>query len=775
MTDGLGQSFPRKEDQRLLTGRGRFADDLNLGGQAYGVVVRSPHAHARLSKIEIENAKRAPGIFAVLTGADYIADGLSGLPSMANPPDLPLINRNGAPVFVAPDRPLVVDKVRRVGEGIAFIVADSRDHALDAAELVEATYEVLPAVVDARAALAARAPQVWEQAPGNICADAERGDRDATDEAFARADHVIGLEIHNNRVTGAPMEPRAAVATYDAATRSYTLFYGGQGVTLQRDALAKALGVPADQVRAVSRDVGGNFGVRSVHCREHVLIAWAAKRLGRPVKWVSDRSESFIIDTAGRDLWARAALALDKSGKFLGLRAELIGNIGAQTINLTPLSRCGAVVTGLYDIPVAYITLKAVFTNTIPISTYRGAGRPEAIYLIERLVDRAAAELQIDPAELRARNLIRPEQLPYRNPTGTLYDSGTFAANMTAALNLADWAGFKPRREEARRRGKLRGIGIGNYIETATGIPFERVVVDILPEGRVTMIIGTAASGQGHETSFSQVVAGMLGVPFDCVDVMTGDTAFVAIGGGSNSSRSMRIGTFLLDENRRKIIAKGRALVAHAFQAPLDQIEFVDGHFRVAASNQSMSLFEAAAYAQEGRLPLELKGGLTATSDIARMLPTFPNGCHVCEVEIDPETGTIEIIRHVGIDDVGRVINPMLVDGQTHGAIVQGLGQALMEDSVHDPKSGQLLTGSFMDYALPRADNVPFFEVHCHEVPAPNNPLGIKGAGEGGTTGAPPAIMNAIIDALSSAGIRDLPMPATPERIWRALNTSQGR
>jgi aerobic carbon-monoxide dehydrogenase large subunit len=771
MTNGLGQAFRRKEDFRLLTGRGCFADDVSLDGQLYGVVARAPHAHARLLKVNTSHALAAPGVHAVLTGADYRADGLKILPSMGNPPDLPLINRNGGPIFVAPDHPLVIDKVRRAGEGIAFVVADTRAHALDAAELIDASYEILPAVTSAHDALVPGAPQVWDQAHANICADAERGDAAPTAAAFARAAHVVELEIDNNRVTGAPMEPRAAVASYDASTGRYTLFYGGQGVTLQRDALAKTLDVSPDRVRTVSRDVGGNFGVRSIHCREHVLIAWASKRLGRPVKWSSDRNESFLIDTAGRDLWARAALALDAQGKFLALRAEIIGNIGAQTINLTPLSRCGAVVTGLYDIPVAHITLKAVFTNTIPISTYRGAGRPEGIYMIERLVDRAAQELRIDPAELRARNLVRAAQLPYRNATGTLYDSGEFGANMRRALELADWSGFPRRRARAESLGRLRGIGIGNYIETATGIPFERVVVSVLPEGRVTMIIGTAASGQGHETSFSQVLAEMLGVPFESIDVRTGDTDFVKVGGGSNSSRSMRIGTFLLDETKTEVIVKAKQLAARAFGAQSEQIEFDAGQFRLSGTNRSMSLFEVAAYARNADLPAELAGELTATASIARMLPTFPNGCHICEVEIDPETGAVEIIRHVGIDDVGRVINPMLVDGQTHGAVVQGLGQALMENCVHDPRSGQLLTGSFMDYAMPRADNVPFFEVHCNEVPAPNKPLGIKGAGEGGTTGAPPAVMNAIIDALR---VKDIAMPATPERIWHALRARTG-
>jgi carbon-monoxide dehydrogenase large subunit len=757
---GFGQPVRRKEDARLVTGRGEFSDDLNAPGQAYGYVLRSPHAHARIRGIDKAAAERAAGVLAVLTGQDYVADGLQPIPNNPVPPDLPL-TLGGAPVTVPPDYPLAVDTVRHAGEGVAFIVAESRAAALDAAELVQVDYEPLPAVVDIDAATAPGARALWDSAPGNVCADTERGDKAATDAAFATAAHVTRMTIRNNRVTGLPLEPAAALGLHEGG-RS-TLRAGGQGVLIQKRALARVFAVEEDCIRVVCRDVGGGFGTKNLIYREYVLVVWAARRLNRPVKWKGERSEAFFFDPYGRDLTSHVELALDAKGKFLGMRAHNVANIGAQCLHLVPLARGAAVTNGVYVIPAVHVRLQAVFTNTVPTSTYRGAGRPEAVFIIERLVDTAAAEMGIDRVKLRRMNFIRPTMLPYLSPLQTRYDSGEFEANMLRALDLADAAGFKARRKEARRRGLLRGFGFGNYVETATGIPFERAVIKVLAD-RVEITLGTQASGQGHETSFAQMVTDFLGVPYDSIVLVHGDSDVVRMGSGSHSSRSMRLGGLLLGRAAAEIIAKGKAVAARALQAAEGAIEFSGGCFRVADSSRAVSLLEVASLAAELGEP-----ALEASSEITTMLPTFPNGCHACEVEIDPETGKLSMERYVAVDDVGRVLNPLLVDGQTYGSTVQGAGQALTEDCVYDA-SGQLLSGSFMDYAMPRAHMFPDFVAENNEVPAPNNPLGIKGAGEGGSTGAPPAIINAIVDALRDYGVRDVPMPATSHRIWQAIH-----
>lgn len=760
---GFGQPVRRKEDARLVTGRGEFSDDLSAGGQAYGYVLRSPHAHARIRGIDKRAAEQAPGVLAVLTGQDYIADGLQPIPNNPVPPDLPL-NLRGGSVPVPPDYPLAVDKVRHAGEGVAFIVAESRAAAMDAAELVRVDYEPLPAVVDIADATAAGAPALWDIAPDNVCVDAERGDKAATDAAFARAAHVTRMEIRNNRVTGLPLEPAAALGLHDADTGRSTLHAGGQGVLIQKRALARVLAVSEDSIRVICRDVGGGFGTKNLIYREYVLVVWAARRLNRPVKWKGERSEAFFFDPYGRDLTSRVELALDEKGKFLGMRAHNVANIGAQCLHLVPLARGAAVTNGVYVIPALHVRLQAVFTNTVPTSTYRGAGRPEAVFIMERLIDTAAAEMGIDRVKLRRINFIRPKMLPYLSPLQTRYDSGEFEVNMLRALTLADADGFNARRREARRRGKLRGFGFGNYVETATGIPFERAVIKVLP-GKVEITLGTQASGQGHETSFAQMVTEFLGVPFDRIELLHGDTDIVRMGSGSHSSRSMRLGGLLLGRAAAEIIAKGQPIAARALQADTGSVEFSAGSFRVAGSSRAVSLLEVASLAAElGETVLE------ASSEITTMLPTFPNGCHACEVEIDPDTGKVTLERYIAVDDVGRVLNPLLVDGQTYGSTVQGAGQALTEACVYDPASGQLLSGSFMDYAMPRAHMFPDFVAENNEVPAPNNPLGIKGAGEGGSTGAPPAIINAIVDALREFGVRDVPMPATSHRIWQAIH-----
>ncbi|MGC2781242.1 MAG: xanthine dehydrogenase family protein molybdopterin-binding subunit [Bradyrhizobium sp.] len=762
----------RKEDFRLLTGRGEFSDDINLPGQAYAHVVRSSHAHAYIRGIDIDAAAAAPGVLIVLTAADYLADGLKPLPAELTPKDLPFQNLDGSELFVPPDYPLAIDKVRHVGEGIAIVIAETPAQAKDAAELVEVDYEALPPVIDPPGALAAGAPAIWQDLPRNLVIDTASGDKAATDAAFARAAHVTRMDIHNNRVNGVPMEPRAAVGTYDPENGTHTLYTGGQGVVIQKQTLCGVFGVAGDKVRVVCRDVGGGFGTRFFPFRESVLVVWAARRLGRPVKWLSERSELFLSDPYGRDLWTHAELALDAEWKFLGMRVHSIANIGSHSICYIPLLRGAAVTSGVYAIPSVHVRLQAVFTNTVPIGVLRGAGRPETIYIIERLIDTAAAEMGIDRIELRRRNVIPCAALPYVNPVGTLYDSGEFEANMDIALAMIDWSGFMDRRHAARKQGKLLGIGLANYIETATGIPPERAVIEVLPDGRVDIVLGTQSSGQGHETAFPQIVADWFGIPFDRVNLRQGDTDFVLMGSGSHSSRSLRVGGLLLGRAAAEILDKGKKVASVLLQAQASEVVFGNGKFTVADGSRSASIFEVAAATPDilGRQ----SEALSAVSETTTMLPTFPNGCHVCEVEVEPDTGRVSIARYVAVDDVGRVVNPMLVDGQTHGATAQGIGQALLEDCVYDPQSGQLLSGSFMDYAMPRADILPFFKLKNNEVPAPNNPLGIKGAGEGGSTGAPPAVINAVVDALREFGVSDIQMPATAERVWRAIRAGAG-
>jgi carbon-monoxide dehydrogenase large subunit len=766
MNFGIGQPVRRKEDLRLITGRGEFSDDLNIAGQAHAIVVRSPHAHARIRGIDTSEALRAPGIIAVLTGRDYLADGLKPIPNTPNPRDIPATHRDGRPIAQPPDYPLAVDKVRFAGEGVAFVVAETRATAIEAAELLKVDYEPLPAVVDIAAAITPGAPVIWDEAPGNVCADGDRGDKAAVDAAFARAAHVTRMEIRNNRVTGLPLEPAAAIGIYDAASGQHTLRAGGQGILIQKRALCGAFGIGEDKVRVVCRDVGGGFGTKNLIYREYVLVVWAARRLGRPVKWRGERSEAFFFDPYGRDLTSVTELALDADGKFLAVRTHNIQNLGAQTLHLVPLVRGAAVTNGVYAIPAIFARLQAVFTNTAPTSTYRGAGRPEAMFIIERLIDTAAVEMGLDRVKLRRKNFIRPAMLPYTNQMSTRYDSGEFDANMMRALELIDARGFKARRRDAKKRGRLRGLGICNFIETATGIPPERAVVKVLPEGRVNVTLGTQASGQGHETAFAQCITDWLGVDFDKIELKHGDSDIVKMGSGSHSCRSMRLGGLLMGRAAADIVDKGKRLAARALQADPTAIEFASGKFHVRGTERAVGLFEAARLAEELNEP-EL--ALEASSEITTMLPTFPNGCHACEVEVDPDTGAVTIERYIGVDDVGRVINPLIVDGQMHGSTAQGVGQALLEDCVYDRETGQLLSGSFMDYAIPRADMFPGFVCENNEVLAPNNPLGVKGAGEGGTTGAPPAVINAIVDALRDYGVRDVAMPATPERVWRAI------
>lgn len=762
----VGKSIPRVEDQRLLTGKGEFSDDLNLPGQVYLYVVRTEQAHARLRGVDTAAAINAPGVLTVLSGADYLADGVEPLRHRGNPPDVELKNRNGTPLFQTPVYPIVTDKVRRVGEAVALVVAETLAQAKDAAELIAVDYEPLGAVATIGDAIVEGAPTLWDEVPGNVIVDAVKGDKAAVDAAFASAAHVVRLETFNNRVTGVPMEPRAAIGEYDPAVDCFTLNAGGQGVNRFQTELSASFCVDPGQVRVISRDVGGGYGTRNSTYSEFVLVLWAAKRVERPVKWTADRSECFLSDYSGRNLLTRAELALGADGKFLAMRTENLADLGSHAVTYVPLARGPSVASSVYDVPLVYLESKGVLTNTSPTTAYRGAGRPEAIFVIERLIDMAAEDMGIGRVELRRRNLIPPGAMPYVNQTGMTYDSGEFESGMDMALEMADWEAFEARRAETRSRGLLHGIGLANYIETATGWPVERGEMLVRAEGVIEIVIGTQASGQGHETAYAQAVSDMLELPFEAIRLKTGDTDFVRMGAGSHSSRSMRLAGHLFGLSADQIIEKGRKIAAHMLEANEADIEYSDGAFSIVGTDRSLGLFEAAA---AENLPDDLAGPLAGSAEVTALIPAFPNGTHVVEVEVDPDTGVVRIVRYTAIDDVGRVINPMIVDGQTHGGIAQGVGQALMENGVYERSSGQLIAGSFMDYAMPRAGDLLPFDLEFNEVPAPSTKLGVKGGGEGGTTGAPAAVISAIVDALKERGVRHIEMPATPERVWRAI------
>ncbi|HZU89598.1 MAG TPA: xanthine dehydrogenase family protein molybdopterin-binding subunit, partial [Stellaceae bacterium] len=748
LANGIGRPVRRKEDFRLLTGSGRFADDLSPPGLAHAVIVRAPHAHARLVAIDTTAARAMPHVLAVLTGADYVAAGLGPIPHNAGlmgPPDLAVRPRGFAPIATR-HYPLPQDRVRFVGEPVAMIVAETIAAAKDAAERLDIAYEPLPAIVHAADAVQPGAPQLWDEAPGNLCVDIEAGDEAATAAAFRRAAHVVRLATQAQRVTGVPLEPRTTTAEYDRASGCYTLYAGsGRGVAKLRLDLAQVLGVPPERVRVRCQDMGGNFGTRNFFYPEYALVAWAARRIGRPVKWVCERSEAFQSDYQGRDLTVAAELALDAEGNFLAVRGDHLSNLGGHAAAFVSLQKGMGLLSGVYRIPAAYVRGRGAITNTVSTTPYRSAGRPEVIFVVERLIDLAADRLGLDPAALRRRNLIPPEAQPYRNPLGLTYDSGRYEEAMDKALKLADWDGFPARRERARRHGKRRGIGLANYIEITSGAPRERAEITVTPEGRVELVIGTMSSGQGHETSFAQLVAEWLGVPFEAIDFVAHDTDRVAAGGGSHSGRSMKLATTIIGEATDDIIAKGRKIAGLLLEASEADIEFAEGRFRVAGTDRAIDLFAVAREAAaRNDLPPELQGPLAAISDRILPVASFPYGAQVCEVEVDPETGLTEIVGYAAVDDVGRAVNPLILHGQTHGGIAQGVGQALLEEAHYDPATGQLLSASFMDYALPRADTLPALSTALSEVPSPTNRLGVRSGGEGGTTPALAAVVNAI-------------------------------
>jgi aerobic carbon-monoxide dehydrogenase large subunit len=779
----IGKPLPRKEDERLITGRGRFTDDFSLEGETYAAMVRSPYPHARIVAIDAARAKAMPGVLGIFTGADCVAEGLKPIPHDPVPKtkfDMKLAGPGGGAVFTGPHVLLPADKARHVGEAVAMVVAETRTQAMDAAEAVEVTYEELPFVLHSEDAMRPGAPVIWTEKPDNVPVDTTFGDAEATARAFAGAAHVVAKKFHIGRVTGVPLEPRAALGVYDKASGRYTLYAGSGGAVRQKRELETVLGVPADTLRVLSHDVGGNFGTRNRVFVEFGLVLWAANKLGRPVKFTATRSEAFLSDYQGRDLVTAVELALDKSGRFLAMRAINISNVGARCVSLSPLSKGSGLVPGSYAIPTATLRSVAVFTNTMPTNAYRSSGRPEVTFAIERLVDAAADQLGVDRVRLRRKNLIRPEAMPYRNAVGMLYDSGRYEENMDWAMDLADWKGFKARRREAKKRGKLLGLGLANYVESSIGAPREQARIKVQPPdqsgpARVDVVIGTQPSGQGHETSFSQVVSDLLHVPDGCVRIILGDTDVVRVGGGSHSGRSMRHAATVFSRAAVDLIARGRDIAAAVTGVAPENVAFTDGRFVSRDTNLTFDFLELAAEAARHKLPEALKDGLSVVTDNEMHEPVFPNGTAICEVEIDPDTGATAITRYASIDDVGRCINPLIVHGQTHGAIAQGVGQAMSEQVYLDPDSGQPLTGSLMDYAMPRSDTLPSFDTGIAEVLSPTNPLGIKAGGEGGTTAAPAVVTSAILDALREVGVRDIAMPATPYAIWSAIQHAKAR
>lgn len=772
----VGKPMPRNEDKRLVTGKGRFSDDFNIAGQGYAAMVRSPHPHARILAVDTARAKAMPGVLGVFTGADCLTDKLAPIPHDPVPKtkfDMKLTGPGGGAVFIGPHMLLPADKARHVGEAVAMVVAETMAQALDAAEAVEVSYQVLPSVHHSEDAMKPGAPAIWDEAPGNTPVETLFGDREGTDRAFASADHVIAMDFHIDRVTGVTMEPRAALGQYDVSSGRFTLHAGSGGAVRQKRELSTVLGIPFENLRVLSYDVGGNFGTRNRAFVEFGLVLWAARKLGRPVKFTATRSETFLTDYQGRDLVAKLELALRKDGRFLAMRSTNISNVGARCVSLSPLSKGAGLIPGSYDIPAATLRAVAVFTNTMPTNAYRSSGRPEVTYAIERLIDTAAAQLGFDRVELRRKNLIAPAAMPYRNAVGMHYDSGRYEENMDWAMQIADWKGFVQRRREAKKRGKLLGRGLANYVESSIGAPNEQARITVRPEGRVDVVIGTQPSGQGHETSFAQVVADLLHVPVETIRIILGDTDIVKVGGGSHSGRSMRHAATVFSKAAVDIIAKGKRIAAIILGTTPDNIEFDDGRFSARGTNRTFDFLELANEAVNHSLPDDLKDGVAIVTDNEMHEPVFPNGCAICEVELDPDTGEVQVTRYSSVDDVGRCINPLIVDGQTHGAIVQGIGQAMWEQCYIEPDSGQPLMGSFMDYGMPRADVLPSFRTEIAEVLSPTNPLGIKAGGEGGTTAAPATIVSAIVDALRDFGVRDIKMPATPYNVWKTIQEAK--
>jgi len=772
MKFGLSQPMRRVEDPRLLRGNGRYTDDISLPGQAYGVVVRSPHAHARIRGIDKSPALATAGVLAVFTGEDLKAMGLGDVPCA-----IPLKNRDGSDRAQTPRPALAVRRVRHVGDPVAFVVAESVKAAKDGAEALAVDYEVLPATTDLATALDPGQPLVWDEVPGNLCFDWETGDKAETERLFAEAAHVSRLTVVNNRVVVASMESRAAVAEYDQASGRFTLHTNTQGSWLVRRLLAtEVFRLPEERFRVITPDVGGGFGMKLFLYPEHVLVTVAARALGRPVKWASERSEAFLSDTHGRDNITTGELALDGEGRFLALRTRTLSNMGAYLSTFAPYIPTGAgskVLASVYGFRAIHVNVLGVLTNTTPVDAYRGAGRPEANYIVERLIDTAARELGIDRVELRRRNLVPPTAMPWKTPMGAIYDSGDFAAVLDAALKKADWSGAARRKEEAARRGRKRGIGLAYYLEATGGAPTERAEIRFAEDGMVEVLVGTQSTGQGHETAYIMLTAAELGIPHERIRVLQGDSDAAPSGGGTGGARSLYSEGQAILATAATVIEKGKRAASDALEASPGDIVFENGRFSVVGTDRGIGILELAAMQREKAAAGEEAILLDAAEVAEIKAHTFPNGCHIAEVEIDPATGALDIVRYLVVDDVGHAINPLIVRGQVHGGVAQGIGQAVLEHTVYDPESGQLVAGSFMDYCLPRADDLPDIEVDLIEIPCTTNPLGVKGAGEAGAVGSPPAVINAVVDALAEDGVKHIDMPVTPERLWRALASAK--
>jgi carbon-monoxide dehydrogenase large subunit len=784
---GMGASVARREDRRFLLGKGRYTDDIVLPGQTWGVFVRSPYAHAAIRSINTAQAAAAPGVLAVLTGDDVAADGLGGIPC-----GWQIKNKDGSVMVEPPHPALAQGKVRHAGDPVVMVIAESKAAARDAAQLVEVDYEPLPAVAHLNDAVASGAPLVWDEAPGNVCFDWHLGDAAATEAEFANAAHVVSIDLTNNRIAPNAIEPRAANGHYDSVEDRYTLYTTSQNPHLIRLLLgAFTLKVPEHKLRVVAPDVGGGFGSKIFHYAEELLVLWASKRVGRPVKWTSTRSEAFLSDAHGRDHGTHAELALDADGKFRGLRVRTLANMGAYLSTFAPAIPTylhGTLLSGPYVIPAIYAEVKAIFTNTVPVDAVRGAGRPEATYLLERLVDKAAREVGIDRVEIRRKNLIKPDQFPYQTPVALEYDIGEYEATLDMALKAIDYDRFPERKAASEARGKLRGIGISTYIEACGSAPsalvgalgaraglYEAASVRVHPTGSVTVFTGTHSHGQGHETTFAQLVVEKLGVSFENVEIVHGDTDRIPFGMGTYGSRSAAVGGSAIVKAIDKIVDKGKKVAAHLLEASVADIEFADGKYRVVGTDREKSFGEVAfaAYVPHN-YPIEsVEPGLEDSAFYDPKNFTFPGGCHLVEVEVDPETGVVQVVECAIADDVGTIINPMIVDGQAHGGLAQGIGQALLEEAVYDAE-GQLLSGSYMSYCMPRAADLPMFKVGNHVTACTHNPIGVKGVGEVGAIGVPPAVINAVLDALAPLGVTHIEMPATPEKVWRAIQAAQG-
>ena len=764
---GLAQSVRRVEDPRLLLGNGRYTDDIVLPGMLFGIVLRSPHAAAKLGAIDTAAAGSVPGVKAIYTAADLNADGIGPLPCAVS-----LDNRDGS-TMASPPHPVLADRaVRHVGDPVAFIVADSAKAARDAAELITVDYDIQPSVTDLATVTDAGAPSVWPEVQRNIVFDWEFGDRAKTDAQFAKAAHVTRLTLVNNRIVVSSMEARASIADFDAATGRWTLYANTQGGWLVKGLIAPLFQAEPDRFRIITPDVGGGFGMKLFLYAEHVLTCYAARKLGRPVKWASERSEAFLCDTQGRDNLTLGELAIDADGKFLALRTRVVANMGAYLSNFGPYIPTIAgtsVIASVYGFQAVYANVVGVFTNTVPVDAYRGAGRPESNYLMERLVDAAARDLKIDRTELRRRNMVPTSAMPHTTPYGTTYDSGDFRMVLDAALKSMDYAGFAARRAEAAKRGKRRGLGLAYYLEATGGDPTERAEIRFADDGGVDVLVGTQSTGQGHETAYVQLTSQRLGIDAENIRIRQGDTDVIPVGGGTGGARSLYSEGQAILLTADSVIDKGRQAAAEVLEAAAADIAFADGRFSIVGTDRGVDIIALAATQRQkaaaGQPAITLDAAEVANID----KHTFPNGCHMAEVEVDPETGVVEIVRYRVSDDFGKAVNPLIVRGQVHGGVAQGFGQAVLERTAYDPDSGQLLSGSFMDYALPRADDLPDIEVELIEVPCLSNPLGVKGAGEAGAVGSPPAIINAIIDALSGDGVKHIDMPATPEVVWKAL------